>query len=44
MGIHFKTDVFAAVAIVNAKAPYYRDKGRGHDCRLPSTMNVCEVV
>ena len=31
MGIHFKTDIFAAVAIVNAKAPYYRDKGRGHD-------------
>ena len=22
MGIHFKTDVFAAVAIVDAKAPY----------------------
>ena len=26
-GIHFKTDVFAAVAIVDAKAPYY-GKGR----------------
>ena len=22
-GIHFKTDVFAAVAVVDAKAPYY---------------------
>ena len=22
-GIHFKTDVFAAVAVVNAKTPYY---------------------
>ena len=25
-GIHFKTDVFAAVAVVDAKAPYYRRK------------------
>ena len=24
MGIHFKTDVFAAVAIVDAKAPYWQ--------------------
>ena len=23
MGIHFKTDVVAAVAVVDAKAPYY---------------------
>jgi len=29
-GIHFKTDVFAAVAVVDAKAPYYQfDKTTG---------------
>ena len=27
-GIHFKTDVFAAIAIVNAKAPLYRPWGK----------------
>ena len=29
MGIHFKTDVFAAVAVVDAKAPYF--DGDGND-------------
>ena len=27
-GIHFKSDVFAAVAVVDAKAPYLQSKGR----------------
>ena len=35
---HFKTDVFAAVAIVDAKAPYYIGKGdrhfRAHGCTM----------
>ena len=29
-GIHFKTDVFAAVAVVDAKAPYFDSDGNGN--------------
>ena len=33
-GIHFKTDVFAAVAVVDAKAPYWRNL-----THLPTEVN-----
>jgi len=33
-GVYFKTDVFAAVAIVDAKAPYYQQAREENYCCL----------
>ena len=41
MGIHFKTDIFAVVAVVDAKAPYcHRRRRHRHRLRRPHTHNI----
>ena len=40
MGIHFKTDVFAAVAVIDAKAPYCQAVTVTSDIRLHKTGPV----